>query len=330
MYNIKQVKESFELTLDNILSKTTEYEIYKKYLGNFTIGKLYNCPYRTDKHPSFGVFIARNGTLLFKDLANDISGNVVKFVGLMTNLTKYNDILARIKSDLHITNNSKPVVHKTLIPHTTDIGIVRQDFTKEDIDYWSKYSISTKTLKCFNVYSIKYYLSNSIVRFIYKSDCPMFAYKVGNHFKIYRPYSTTKQNKWRNNLTEDDIQGYEQLPESGDILIITKSLKDVMVLYEMGICAIASSSESTFITKKALNALKKRFKRIIVLYDRDTTGIRESAAISLKTGLETILVDEQFNAKDISDAVDNFGKTKVKNWLYKLLNENKENENKTM
>ena len=55
----------------------------------------------------------------------------------------------------------------------------------------------------------------------------MYAYKVYNHFKIYKPYAD-KYTKWRNNLTELDIQGYKQLPKTGDILVITKSMKDVM------------------------------------------------------------------------------------------------------
>lgn len=92
----------------------------------------------------------------------------------------------------------------------------------------------------------------------------MYAYKVYNNFKIYRPLAD-KYHKWRNNLTEYDIQGYKQLPEKGDILIITKSLKDVMCLCKMGIPAVSPASESTFIPNIALEELKKRFKRIIIL-----------------------------------------------------------------
>ena len=47
----------------------------------------------------------------------------------------------------------------------------------------------------------------------------MYAYKVYNNFKIYRPLAD-KYTKWRNNLTDYDIQGYEQLPQKGDILFI--------------------------------------------------------------------------------------------------------------
>ena len=324
MYDSKQAKQEFELTLDNILSKTTEYDIYTKYFGKFTIGNVYNCPYRQDKNPSFAIFRARNGNLLFKDFATGECGGLIQFVSKVTNINNYNDILKQIRKDLQLTNNTVQKTHKELDNFDLNIGIVRQPFNEYDKQYWSQFSITKKTLELYNVFSIKYYLCNGIVKLIYHNDCPMYAYKVNDRFKIYRPYALDKRSKWRNNLTTDDIQGYTQLPEKGATLIITKSMKDVMVLYEMGIPAIASSSESTFISTKALEALKKRFKRIIILYDRDGPGVRNSRSISLKTGLEAIFIHKRFLAKDISDAVKQWGKVKVKNWLIKTINDKEE------
>ena len=42
----------------------------------------------------------------------------------------------------------------------------------------------------------------------------------------------------------------------------------------MGISAISPSSESTFLPDKVLEQLKKRFKRIIILFDRDEAGVK--------------------------------------------------------
>ena len=188
--------------------------------------------------------------------------------------TEYNDILQDIVDKLKITNDTKLDSTKQYVPTgETVIGVVRQPWTYADMGYWSMYHIGQKTLEKFNVSSIKYYLCNGIVKGIYKDTNPMYAYKVFNNFKIYRPLAD-KYTKWRNNLSQDDIQGWEQLPKKGDILIITKSLKDVMCLHEMGIPAISPSSESTFISDTALEALKKRFKRILVCFDRDNAGIR--------------------------------------------------------
>lgn len=150
----------------------------------------------------------------------------------------------------------------------------------------------------------------------------MYAYKVYNNFKIYRPLAD-KYTKWRNNLTENDIQGFKQLPKTGDILIITKSMKDVMCLYEMGIPAISPSSESTFIPDKALNQLKKRFKTILICFDRDEVGCKYLRKISLKTGLKPFLVHKKWKAKDISDAIKANSFESIKLWIYEEIEKEK-------
>lgn len=92
-----------------------------------------------------------------------------------------------------------------------------------------------------------------------------------------------------------------------------------MCLYEMGIPAISPSSESTFIPNDVLEHLKKRFKRIIIMFDRDEAGVKYLRKMSQKTGLEGMLVHKRFKAKDISDAIKANGFEKVKNWLTKQL-----------
>lgn len=317
MYDKRRVKIPTDITLDYILSKVSEYDIYAHYLGQFKVGAIYNSPFRKDKNPSFGIYYSkRTKQLLFKDHGTGECGNVVKFVSLYTGLTNYNDILKDIVKQLNITTDTKLDSSKQYIPSSeTVIGIVRQKFTPTDINYWSQFNISEKTLKKFNVNSIKYYLCNGIVKGIYKEDNPMYAYKVYNNFKIYRPLAD-KYTKWRNNLTEYDIQGYAQLPSKSDTLIITKSMKDVMCLYEMGIPAISPSSESTFIPNDILEGLKKRFKRIIILFDRDNAGVKYLRKMSLKTGLEGLLVHKRFKAKDISDAIKANSFEEIKEWLY--------------
>lgn len=321
MYDSSRIKQQNDIiTLDDILSKVTEYDIYSRYIGHFKIGLIYNSPFRKDKNPSFGIFYSKkSGRLLFKDHGTGECGDVIKFVSLYTGITNYNDILNRIVKDLNITNNTVLKASKEYkIPTETVIGVVRQDWTDVDKQYWSQFGITIDTLKKFNVSSIKYYLCNGIVKAIYKDTNPMYAYKVYNHFKIYRPLAD-KYTKWRNNLTEIDIQGYEQLPESGNLLIITKSLKDVMCLYEMGYTAISPSSESTFIPDKVLKQLKKRFKRILICFDRDASGVKNMRKISLKTGLNGFLVHKKYKSKDISDAVKNNRFEEIKNWLNKTL-----------
>ena len=319
MYDKEKAKLS-DITLDWILSRVTEYDIYAHYLGQFKVGMIYNSPFRKDKNPSFGIFYSkRTKQLLFKDHGTGDCGNVIKFVSLYTGITNYKDILLDIVNKLKITSDTKLVSSKQYIASTeTVIGVVRQDFTAEDINYWSQFNICINTLKKFNVNSIKYYLCNGIVKGIYKKENPMYAYKVYNNFKIYRPLAD-KYTKWRNNLGQYDIQGFKQLPKTGNLLIITKSLKDVMCLYEMGISAISPASESTFIPDDVLDNLKKRFKHILICFDRDIAGIKYLRRISLKSGLKPLLVHKKCKSKDISDAIKLNGFENIKNWLYETI-----------
>ena len=325
MYSKDKAKElTNPITLEYILSKVTEYDIYAHYLGQFKVGMIYNSPFRKDKNPSFGIFYSkRTKQLLFKDHGTGECGNVIKFVQLYTGKTNYNDILQDIVAKLNITTDTKLDSSKQYIPsQETVIGVVRQEFTDVDTNYWSQFHISTKTLKKFNVNSIKYYLCNGIVKGIYKPENPMYAYKVYNNFKVYRPLGD-KYTKWRNNLTEYDVQGYEQLPKKGDVCIITKSLKDVMCLYEMGIPAISPSSESTWLPDTVLEDILKRFKRVLICFDRDGPGMRNLRKISLKTGLNGLIMHKKFKAKDISDAIKANGFDKVKEYIYAEIDKEK-------
>lgn len=306
-------------TLEDILSKVTEYDIYAHYLGKFKVGHIYNSPFRKDNNPSFGIFIGKNGSLLFKDHGSNVSGGIIKFVSLLKGLSDYNEILNTISTDLNISSVSTSITNKKYYrSKNTKIGVVRQPFTEIDIEYWKQFGIQLDTLKKFDVFSIKYYLCNGIVKGIYKEDNPMYAFKVYSKFKIYRPLAN-KYVKWRNNLTEKHIQGWKQLPENGDILIITKSLKDVMCLYEMGIPAISPSSESTFIPDIALERILKRFKRVLILFDRDVPGAKSSRLYGLKTGLKSFFVHRKFKAKDVSDAIKNNSFKEVEEWIKKTL-----------
>ena len=248
MYSRKRAKLPDNITLDWILSKVTEYDIYAKYIGQFKVGMIYNSPFRKDKNPSFGIYYSkRTKQLLFKDHGTGECGNVIKFVSLFTGKTEYNDILSDIVDKLNITNNTKLVSSKQYIPPTeTVIGVVRQEFTDVDINYWKQFNISINTLKKFNVNSIKYYLCNGIVK--------------GNP-------------------------------------------------------AVSPSSESTFLPKDVLEQLKTRFKRIIILFDRDVAGVKRSRKLSRETGLEAIFINKKFKAKDVSDAVKANSFEEIKNWL---------------
>ena len=309
------------MSLRDLLSKVDDYTIYSYYLGPFKPGKLMNSPLRNDdKMPSFAIFATKDGALLFKDHGTGVAGNALKFMKLYKGIQTRDELekeLLRIFRKSNPTSNAATVTRSYTPREDTDIGIVRQPFTEVDKRYWKQFHISIETLKRFNVFSIKYFLCNRVVRGTYKEDSPMYAYKVYDKFKIYRPLAS-KYTKWRTNLTNRHVQGLAELPyEGGNILIITKSLKDVMCLYEMGFNAIAASSETTFIPDDIIKSLRRKWKRIVILYDRDATGMIKAREYSKQYKLHAIFVHKKFKSKDISDAVKNNNFDQVKTWFTK-------------
>ena len=118
------------------------------------------------------------------------------------------------------------------------------------------------------------------------------------------------------------LQGANQLPkEGGKYLVITKSLKDVMVFYELGITAIAPCSEHMFMTDNQYNKICSKFEHIICCYDNDLAGVNGLNKIhKAHPELKVCFIPRKYNAKDISDFYKLYGKDKT----LKLINSAKE------
>ena len=81
----------------------------------------------------------------------------------------------------------------------------------------------------------------------YSKYDPIYRYREkGNRIKLYRPFAN-KWFKWRTNMSGGILEGWDELPETGNMVIITSSKKDVMSLYAAGFTAIATRSESSLL-----------------------------------------------------------------------------------
>jgi len=117
------------------------------------------------------------------------------------------------------------------------------------------------------------------------------------------------------------IQGAKQLPKEGELVVITKSLKDVMSLYEFGITAIAPNSENLFLTENQYIKLSNKFKEIYLLYDRDLPGVK--AANKIRKQFKNIQVLLMPKVKDFTDYVKKYGVLKTLNLVNKWLEKRK-------
>lgn len=310
------------ITREEILEKVTEYDIFRHYLGyQFQIGEIFSSPFRRDKNPSFGVYQGKNN-LMFKDLATGESGNCFKLASIMLNLRGF-ELNKQIYLDLNRgrlkTSDYGLKVAKMDIKDKTIISVKRKNFTSTDDEYWSEFHVSRDTLKKYNVSPIEQFWINNIANTkTYSYEEPMYAYKVYNNFQIYRPKSD-KCDKFRTNCTEYDLIGLEQLPNNDDLLIVTKSGKDVYVLDELGYNAIAPIGETRLIPEKIVNDLNSRFKRIVLLYDNDEAGIIGSSKIQDKTNWDNIIIPLETKTKDVSDHIKQYGVEKTKDLMIGLL-----------
>lgn len=321
LYDSDKIKPATE---ENILKRTTEYDIYSYYIGRkVPINTKFNSPLREDNNPSFGLFVAKKSrSLLFKDQGTGETGNCFKFVRLLKGLKYHVETLQTINKDLNLgllKRSSKGITVKDRYkPARTHIAIKRKHLTEYDLDYWYQFGITRDTLKRFKVSPISKVWVNDVIKpYIYSKKEPMYAYQIYNKFKVYRPKSEYRE-RFLGNCNKYDIQGMEQLRKKGELLVITKSLKDVMVLYELGYSSIAPNSESSIIPSSIMSHLRARFNKVVVLYDNDLAGIKGMIDLKKEYKLSCKFIPLNYEVKDISDFVKSYGKIEA-NKLLKML-----------
>ena len=199
------------------------------------------------------------------------------------------------------------------------LQVKRRPWSQIDKQYWDSYFIPKKTLTKFDVSPIQYAFLNDKIIWEYSDDCPMYVYKIYNGLKVYRPLAN-KTSKWLSSCSQYDIQGFKQLPDFGDLLVITKSLKDVMVLHELGYTAIAPQAESHDIPEHIITHLKERYHKLLLLYDRDKTGMKGVRKLMRKYDLDFAFIPKKYKCKDISDFVRLYGIPETEKILKKLTN----------
>lgn len=189
-------------------------------------------------------------------------------------------------------------------------------FDKRDSNYWyKKYGVKKSNLIKYKVFPCKVVFIDDYIFFEDKGYNPVYAFDYGfGMYKIYQP-NGDKFVKWRNNAGNMIIQGFDELEYKSPELIITKSLKDVIVLNSLGYESIAPSSESTFISDEILTVLKKKYKRIYLFYDNDKTGKEQTEKILKIHKIKNLSIPERYLVKDISDFREKYGEKKTKELL---------------
>ena len=316
-----------KITKELILSRFSEEQLMEYYLHLPVKKGLFRSPLRRDKQPTCSFYRNKSGTLIFKDFATGQHLNIFDVVQSIFRCD-YFESLRIIANDFGIVRDN--TLHKNpgkinLNPikikdkEISKIQIEVQEFTDGELKWWGKYGISKDILKRFNVYSCKHVFLNDQLFAESQQHCPIFGYygKKYQGLELWRCYFPKRTSfRFITNWPSKKIQGYDQLPKKGKLLVITKSMKDSMCLYSCGITACAPNSENLFISDKVLEDLKSRFKNIVVLYDNDRPGLYNMAKIRKEhPELTYVFIPKRYGSKDISDFYKDHGRKETLNLI---------------
>ncbi len=308
---------------DLILSNLTEKEIFDYYFGEeIELGKSYSSIFSEDRRPSTGFYISDSGNIIYNDLRTGEKLGCFGFVMKKYDITYYNALLKIINDFKLLGIGTRPKPQKrALVKKDVSISVVPRDFNDKDLEYWGlKYNISQYELSKNNIYSVNVSIIND--KFIKTSDDELrFAYVLDDddksYVKLYSP--NNKKFKWVSNIPLNKPFGLNSIEERGQTLVITKSLKDKIVLNKFFKNVISLQNESKAALSSSLKSdLIGRFDNIYINFDNDAPGIRASEIYEGEYNFERLMVPNEYGVKDFSDFVDEYSIVEL-NQLFKWM-----------
>lgn len=319
-------KSNPSVTLDDILSKTTEVDILAYYLGVTEIPCIIHSPLRVDNNASFGLYSRDGHKIFYIDFATKERGSTFN---ILSQLWGYNymETLAKIASDIpkfttkisNIKQNASKASKVSRL-NSTELQCKVRGWASYDIEYWKSYGITLEWLKYAEVYPISHkIIIKDDKKYVFVADKYAYAYvehKDNKTFiKIYQPLNK-KGYKWTSNIDRSVWSLWTKIPREANNLIISSSMKDCLnISCNLHIPAICLQGEGYIPKPHVMQDLKNRYKRIIVFYDNDYTnpnnpGRKDSIALASEYNLVRVEIPAKYEAKDPSDLFKKYGKEK--------------------
>ncbi|HRH35927.1 MAG TPA: toprim domain-containing protein, partial [Catalimonadaceae bacterium] len=282
------------MSRDQILALVDSYTILAHYLAPYhkeprlIQGHNISNPLLSEKQatPSFNIFCDQKGghEWKFKDFATGDHGSCFDLVMKLFNLN-FIEAKSKICQDFNLISEAKNHTTTTspnpAAPNSPEFSVVQRDFTKQELDYWLKYGITSEILNRFNVKALSKFstMNKKGTAYSKRSDHNhfIFTYDHGNWHKLYKPLDDKKfRFQFLGPKPQNFVFGFDQLPEKGTYVFLTGGEKDVMSLAAHGFAAISLNSETAKPTPELLANLRSRFDEVVILYDNDKTGIEQS------------------------------------------------------
>ncbi len=181
--------------------------------------------------------------------------------------------------------------------------------------FWSRLGITENILDAYHVgfaTEVWLYISNNgsmtDMRWGRSTvEDPIFFYHFpeSGHVKCYRPLTKDKKAKWISTANNDtDIQGLAQCDieiRKPRLLVLVKSMKEVLFCRQFGIDAIAFHGENHIPTPEQIAYFRKYCGFLISLYDNDFAGIRGGIFLRNTYNIPNYFIPLCYGAKDPTD-----------------------------
>lgn len=284
-----------------------ELNIYGAYLPGLNMddpGKLILSPFRNEKTPSFNIY-ENGGKWKFKDLGGsaELQGDIFQFVAMMEGIEvkNFKSILDAINKKLRLNLD------------TLDLSSVKTDiwkaeyleFTPPALEFWAAINVTPELLSQYQVRQLAvltYKGKEKPSQFQFaRNNQIAFEYRVGGRFKLYAPKQPGIDSKYFvKTQINDDVFGLEQLPPGKvPLLLICEGEKDALCAIAHGFHAVSFQSANTNVTVQQIRKLFEHACDLVICYDNDSAGHKNSADLSRKYLMPVVKLPEGF--KDIAE-----------------------------
>lgn len=302
-------------------------QIYDHYFGDdWELHMKYNSPLRKDPIPSFAfkdVGEVGEPFIIWTDFGRKSDRkDAIGFVMALYRIPK-EQALNKIWKEMILDEKCKlSNVDRVRVYKKMDYTPVFKSFSHtSELRYWDDLHIGKPLLDFFNVRVCKQLRRVDSIIWEYQDDDPMYVYltKDKSTFKIYKPLDKNKD-RFRGVNNGKILEGWDQLPQTGDHLFINSSFKDTMCMRRLGYLGCNPTSENSYRTLFSYaREINLRFKKVYVFLDNDLAGILAARFIKRNTNWEVTMIERGriFDpisgkmAKDQSDTIKYTG-----NYLY--------------
>lgn len=286
-------------------------QIFRFYIPQFKrIGVKFNID-ENDKNPSACIFVAANGSILYKNFLNGNCYDAFHYVMMIKRLN-YAKAIQAIATDLGIPTVTTVSV-KNELPKQVEVNkteskrkelrVKRKAFNRNELSYWGSIDIDENLLKFYEVAPLAMYWCEGI-QYIPREMCFCYHFPEDDlySYKLYFPINK----HFISSASANAVQGYAQLDRSKKLCIITKSLKDVMFFRTIGINAVAPQSEHCGMPEHVIKDLCDNFD-CYIWYDNDLPGRRGALKMARRMNLSRdriIVISQKLRKEGVKDPTD--------------------------